>query len=120
MKTETFKGEVSQAYGKVLPTPVTFEGSFDAFETYNEVVTAKEEPSNEDVVNIVNAKRKASARAAATVAALEAAGIAKPDPNSPDVIKASMVKSLMKLHNISEAVATQILNAAQQAAGAVA
>lgn len=119
MKTETFKGTVESAYGKVLPTAVTFSGSYEAFESFAEIVAAKEEPSNEDIVNIVNAKRKAAARATATTEALDRAGIAKPDPNSPDVIKANMVKSLMKLHNISEDVAKQILAAAQQAAGAV-
>lgn len=115
MKTETFKGTVESAYGKVLPSPVSFSGSFEAFETFAEIQAAKEEPSNDDIVGIVNAKRKASARAAATTEALQAAGIAKPDVNSPDVIRANMVKSLMKLHNISEAVATQILSAAEQA-----
>lgn len=120
MKTETFKGTVESAYGKVLPSPVSFSGSFEAFESFAEVQAAKEEPSNEDIVGIVNAKRKAAARASATNDALQAAGIAKPDPNSPDVIRANMVKSLMKLHNISEDVATQILNAAQQAAGVAA
>ena len=115
MKTESFSGTVESAYGKVLPSPVKFSGSFEAFESFTEVQTAKEEPSNEDIVSIVNAKRKAAARAQATTEALTAAGIAKPDPNAPEVIRASMVKSLMKLHNISEAVATQILSAAEQA-----
>lgn len=115
MKTETFKGTVESAYGKVLPSPVSFSGSFEAFETFAEIVTAKEEPSNDDIVGIVNAKRKASARAAATTEALQAAGIAKPDVNSPDVIRANMVKMYMKLHNMSEADATRILSYAEQA-----
>lgn len=119
MKPEKFNGTVESAYGKVLPTAVKFSGEFEAFESFQEIVAAKEEPSNDDIVNIVNAKRKAAARATATMEALQAAGIAKPDPNSPDVIRANMVKSLMKLHNISEAVATQILSAAEQASGAV-
>lgn len=119
MKTETFKGTVESAYGKVLPSPVSFEGNFEAFETYDEIVKANEVPSNDEIVTIVNAKRKATARAAATTEALNAAGIAKPDPNSPDVIRASMVKSLMKLHNVSEDVAKQILSAAEQASAAV-
>lgn len=115
MVTEKFSGTVESAYGKVLPSPVKFEGTFEAFASYQEVADAKELPSNDDIVNIVNAKRKAAARALATTEALTAAGIAKPDPNSPVVIRANMVKSLMKLHNISEDVATQILAAAEQA-----
>ena len=118
MKTETFSGTVESAYGKVLPSPVKFSGSFEAFESFAEVQAAKEEPSNDDIVTIVNAKRKAAARATATTEALQAAGIAKPDPNSPEVMRANTIKTLMKLHNISEAVATQILSAAEQAAAA--
>ncbi len=119
MKTETFKGTVESAYGKVLPSAVSFSGSYEAFESYDEVAKANELLSNDDILNAVNAKRKAAARATATTEALQAAGIAKPDPNSPEVIRANMVKSLMKLHNISEDVATQILNAASAAAGQV-
>jgi hypothetical protein len=120
MKTEKFSGTVESAYGKVLPSPVKFDGTFEAFETYDEVKTANEIPSNEDIVNIVNAKRKAAARASATTEALQAAGIEKPDPNSAEVISATMVKLLMKQHKVSEEVAKQILAAATQAAGAVA
>jgi hypothetical protein len=110
MKTETFKGEVASAYGETLPKAIAFSGTFEAFENYDEVVKANEIPSNDDVVGFVNAKRKANARAKATTAALEAAGISKPDPNSPEVLKSNMVKNLMKMKNLDEATATQIVN----------
>lgn len=110
MKTETFKGEVGSAYGETLPKAIPFQGSYDAFESYVEVETAKELPSNDEVVAFVNAKRKANARSKATTAALDAAGITKPDPNSPEVLKANMVKNLMKMKNLDEATATQIVN----------
>ena len=110
MKTETFKGEVSSAYGETLPKAIAFQGSYDAFESYDEVQKANELPSNDEVVSFINAKRKANARAKVTVAALEAAGISKPDPNSPEVLKANMVKNLMKMKNLDEATATQIVN----------
>ena len=119
MKTETFKGTVESAYGKVLPTPVSFSGSFEAVEKLDEVPD-DEKLGPADIISVVNAKRKSAARAKATTEALQAAGVEKPDPNDPAVMRASMVKSLMKLHNISEAVATQILAAAEQASGAVA
>lgn len=118
MKTETFKGSVESAYGKVLPKKVEFAGSFEAVEAENEIPES-EKLGPSDILDVVNARRKAAARAKATLEALNAAGIEKPDPNNPDVIRASMVKSLMKLHNISEEVATQILNAASSAAGQV-
>ena len=119
MKTETFKGTVESAYGKVLPSPVSFSGSFESLESVAEIPD-DEKLGPADILNVVNAKRKASARAAATTEALQAAGIAKPDPNAPDVIRANMVKSLMKLHNISEDVATSILAAAESASKQVA
>ncbi len=97
MKTETFKGTVESAYGKVLPTAVSFNGTFESVEKLEEIPD-DEKLGPADIINVVNAKRKAAARAAATTEALQAAGIAKPDPNSPDVMKENMVKMLMKLH----------------------
>ncbi len=110
MRTETFKGTMENAYGEALPKPIPFTGSFEAFESYDEVSKANELPSNDEVVAFVNAKRKANARAKTSTAALEAAGISKPDPNSPEVLKANMVKNLMKMKNLDEATATQIVN----------
>lgn len=110
MKAETFKGEVASAYGEVLPKAIPFSGSFDAFESYDEVKSANELPSNDEVLGFVNAKRKANARSKATIAALEAAGISKPDPNSPEVLKSNMIKNLMKMKSLDEATATQIVN----------
>jgi len=109
MKTETFKGEVSSAYGETLPSPIAFSGTYEAFESYQDVQAANELPSNDEIVSFVNAKRKANARAKATTAALEAAGISKPDPNSPEVLKANMVRNLIKLKGLTEAEATQIV-----------
>ena len=110
MKTETFKGEVGSAYGETLPSPVAFSGSFEAFESYSEVQSANELPTNDEIVAFVNAKRKANARAKATTAALEAAGISKPDPNSPAVLRSNMIKNLMKAKSLSESDATQIVD----------
>lgn len=118
MKTESFTGTVESAYGKVLPSKVSFSGTFEKVENVNEIPD-DEKLGPADILDVVNAKRKAAARAKATLEALQAAGIEKPDPNSPDVIRANMVKSLMKLHNISEDVAKQILAAAEQAGNAV-
>lgn len=119
MKTETFKGTVENAYGKVLPTPVSFSGSFEAVERIDEIPD-DEKLGPADIIGVVNAKRKQAARAKATTEALQAAGVEKPDPNSPAVIRATMVKSLMKLHNLDEATATKILEASEAAAKQVA
>lgn len=118
MKSETFKGAVESAYGKVLPTKVEFSGTFESVERLEEIPD-DEKLGPADIIDVVNSRRKAAARAKATLEALNAAGVEKPDPNSPAVIESNMVKSLMKLHNISEDIAKQILTAATQAASAV-
>lgn len=110
MKTETFKGEVSSAYGETLPKPIAFSGSYEAYESYEEMQGKNDVPSNDDVLSFRNNQLKANARAKATTAALDAAGIAKPDPNSPEVLKSNMVKNLMKMKGLDEATATQIVN----------
>jgi len=97
MKTETYKGTVESAYGNALATPVKFEGTYDAFESYAELETAKEIPTGDDIVSFVNARRKANARQKSMTEALDAAGIAKPDPNDPVVVRARMIKDLDKL-----------------------
>jgi len=95
MKTTPFDGEVTQAYGKVLPTPVKFSGDFEAFENASEVRNASEWPSDKDIVAFVNAQRKANARAKATNEALQAAGIEKPAADDPQVVLRNMIKQLI-------------------------
>lgn len=115
MKTETFKGTVESAYGNVLTKPVEFSGSFEAYESYEEMSSKNDVPSNDEVLQFRNNQLKANARAKATTAALDAAGIAKPDPNSPEVLKANMVKNLMKAKGLDEATATQIVTSLLEA-----
>ena len=78
MKRETFKGTIEQAYGKALATPLSYEADYELFENAGEMRSAGEWPSDSDIVKFKNAQAKANARQKATVAALEAAGIAKP------------------------------------------
>jgi hypothetical protein len=115
MKSVTFKGTVESAYGKPLPKPVDFAGTFDAVERVDEIPD-DEKLGPADILDVVNARRKASARAKATTEALQAAGIEKPDVNSPDVIRENLIKGHMKLHNISREVAEQIQAMAEKAA----
>jgi len=109
MKTTKFEGSVSAAYGKELETPVSFSGQFDAYESYDEAKSANDLLSNEEHLNAINAKRKAAARAKATTDALTAAGINKPDPNSPEVLTDIMVKNLMKQTGVAEDVARSMV-----------
>lgn len=115
MKTEKFSGTVESAYGKTLPEPVKFSGTFDAVEKVDEIPD-DEKLGPADILQVVNNKRKATARAKATLEALNAAGISKPDANDPAVIRDNMVKLAMKQYNVSADVAGKILDAAAQAA----
>lgn len=94
MKTEKFSGKMENAYGKVLPEAIKFDGTFEALENVEEVRTANEYPNDTEVVDWANAKRKASARQKSMNAALEAAGIAKPTLDDPQVQLATIVKAL--------------------------
>ena len=78
-----------------LPNPVSFEGSFEAYETIGEIRAAKDEPSDEEVINFRNAQRKANERSKATVAALELAGHKKPAADDPQVLLQNMIKTLI-------------------------
>ena len=111
MVKETFKGTIESAYGETLATALNFEGEFDAFETIDEVKTANDFPSNDEILKFVNDKRKASKRQAAMTATLEAAGIAKPTLENPKVQYAQMVKVLIA-NGKTEAKAKEIASAA--------
>lgn len=109
MKSTKFEGTVTAAYGKDLASPVSFSGQYDAYETFEEAQKANDLLSNEEHLNAINAKRKAAARAKSTTSALEAAGISKPDPNSPEVLKDTMIRNLIKLQGLDEATATSMV-----------
>lgn len=95
MKTEKFSGTMESAYGQPLQKPIKFDGAFEAFDSLDEVKTANEYPSNDELVTFVNNKRKANARQKAMNAALTAAGIEKPTLEDPKVQYQQMVKVLL-------------------------
>jgi len=78
MKTVSFNGVIENAYGKKLDAPITFDTTFEAFETKAEVEKANELLKDEEIVDFRNAQRKANARQKAMQAALDAAGVVKP------------------------------------------
>ncbi len=78
MVTEKFEGVIENAYGKKLDTPIKFEGTYDAFESYDEVKSKNELPKDSEITDFVNNRRKANARQKSMQAALDAAGIVKP------------------------------------------
>ena len=102
MKNETFKGSVGVAYGEKLPKPIDFTYTVETFENYAELESAKEIPSNQDIVGFVNDTRKINERAKAMTEALKAAGYNKPDPNDPIVAAQTMIRNLEKMENMAE------------------
>jgi hypothetical protein len=77
MKTVKFDAKAETAWGKAID-PVPYSGSYQAFETIDEIRNVGEFPSDKDIINFVNANRKASARSKALVEALKAAGHEQP------------------------------------------
>jgi 2,4-dienoyl-CoA reductase-like NADH-dependent reductase (Old Yellow Enzyme family) len=96
MKTETFKGTVGEKLAKEIP----FSGTYEAFENYEEVAKANELPSNQEVVDFVNTRRKNNERQTAMTKALAENGYSKPDPNDPIVAAQTMIRNLEKMDNL--------------------
>jgi hypothetical protein len=91
-KAETFSGKMENAYGQPLAKAISFSGTYDAFESVEEIRSKNEYPSDDEIVAFVNNKRKANARQKSMQAALDAAGIAKPTLEDPQVQLKSMIK----------------------------
>lgn len=97
MKKETFSGKVEQAYGEKLPKAIHFSGEYDKIEKgdLNVIKVSKEWLSDEDIIDVLNAKRLAAAKAKVSTEALNDAGYFKPDAEDPTFVFNSMVKNLM-------------------------
>ena len=107
MTTETFKFNVGTAYGQTLPNPVPVSGSYEAYESYDELAkNPKDLPDNDEILNFVNAKRKAAARASATTSALQGAGYKKPTLEDENVQIQTMAR-VFKARGDSQEVAEQ-------------
>lgn len=134
MKTEKFEGICKNAYGAPLKTPVKFSGSYEAYQyppaaKHTSLVLPKleglEELANDDVPTVadlydmVNAKNKANERQKAMTEALDAAGIQKPDPNSPEQIRKDLIAGFVR-GGVSEEIATRQVDALLKQAKAVA
>lgn len=109
-KTVTGTSKVETAYGNTLKTPISFEFSHVEYSDYSEVPES-DKLTPKDMLQVVNASLKASARAKAQNEALEAAGIKKPSLDDPAVQLSTMVKVLMKAGK-DESTATQLAKAA--------
>ena len=130
MKSEAVTFPIKSAYGKDLPKELSGSFTVEVFENRSEIPDGKR-LNDDQYVAAVNAREKAKLRAKATTEALDAAAktwtgpegevnpYSKPDPNSEPVVREQMLKSLMKLHGLSEEVAKQVLAATDAAAASV-
>lgn len=108
METIKFSGVMENAYGTKLPKPLAFEGSFDAFSTYDEI-PEKELPSQDEILNFVNGKTKANARQKSMNAVLTANGIEKPTlQDSPELRVNNLVKTLVASGKYTEDAAREV------------
>lgn len=96
MKTEVLEGTIENAYGKKLDTPVNYKGEFQAYETAQEVRTANDMPSDDEVVSFRNQQKRAATRQKLMQDALDKAGIKKPTlENSPELRYKSIFDALV-------------------------
>ena len=95
MKPQSAKASIEKAYGEKLANPLNFTYSWDSLETMEEVKTANETLSNEEIIDVVNNRRKASARAKETEKQLKAIGIEKPGKDDPRTVTAQFLRSLI-------------------------
>lgn len=96
MKTETFSGNIENAWGKPVNPPLKFNGSYEAFTSIEELREKNEYPKDDEIVSFVNARRKANERQKVMNAALEAAGYEKPTlENDKGLQFRTMVKTLI-------------------------
>jgi len=112
MKSEKFSGVIENAYGKKLDSPISFEGEYEALESYAEAKEKNELPKEQEVVDFLNQRRKANARQKSMQAALDAAGIVRPTlENDPQLQLQGIYKSLMASGKKTHEEARQIASA---------
>lgn len=95
MENKVKKATAKTAYGKTLDTPLTYEFKWVAYQTDEELVTAKDELTLEEQRKVRNIERETKARGAALTAALDKAGVVKPtEENDPQVGLRNMFRTL--------------------------
>lgn len=112
MKATPFKGDITTAYGKKLAKALSYSGSFDAYESIEEIRAEKDFPTDKEILDFRNAERKANAVSQERNKALEAAGYEKPQPKDPAVVYANFVKQLRlsgKSQKAADTMAVEIL-----------
>ena len=102
MKAKTGKATAKTAYGKAIEA-FDYEYSYDAYETHDEVVAAKDELTAAEVVKVRNTERQNNARQAKLTAELTARNIIKPTLENDEQHRLKeMLKVLMSSKKYTE------------------
>lgn len=119
MKRETVNGEMATAFGKPVTSyegvtgPVKYSTEVELFESFDELKAANALPSNDDLVDMVNARRKNNARQAAMAKALTDAGIQKPTLETSEELRYKNIydalRAAKKSHEEADAIARSSL-----------
>lgn len=112
MKTESLKGTIESAYGSKLPSPVNYEGTFEAYETASEVRAANDMPSDDEVVSFRNTQRRNNQRQKLMQEALDKAGIVKPTLENSEELRYKNIYDALIAAGKSETEAETIAKAA--------
>lgn len=103
MERKTATATVTQAYGKTLDKPITFEYGWDAYSNYAEVEAANDNLTNDEVVKVRNEQRKIASRQKTQTEQLTANGIVKPTlENDPQFRLRQMFNTIMANKTHSE------------------
>lgn len=93
MKKVQFKGTIETAYGEKLAEPLEYQAEFDKLESMSEA-TDKDTLTEEEILDVINNRRKATARQTGMQAALKAAGVEAPAKDSAKVLTRNFMRTL--------------------------
>lgn len=103
VKVVEFDGVIERAFNRDLPTPLPYRTTFEELQSYD-AIPAKEMPDQDDVLTLVNNKRKANARQKVMNETLDAAAkaftAANPGKDNPFVKPTLESSDDLKVKNI--------------------
>lgn len=103
MITEKFSGEVANFYGKPIVPALKYEAEVTKFENIDEVNAAGEYPKSSEIVDYLNAKRKANERQKAMQRAVDNAGIQKPTLENDSQLRLKKMADIFIANGSTEA-----------------
>lgn len=116
-KMVTKRAEIGTAFGNTLEKPIPFTFEYEELEK-GDPIPAKEQLDENDILSVVNQRRAAAARSAATQAALKENGIERPTlEGNVDLQIKAMVKTLRASEKHRETPEDQLVEIAKTVLG---